>query len=285
MKRLLLLIGVLAIMVPSAFAQRGIDGNVLDTEVKLGVSYEGGRSSEVGTVDIKHRFSEALAAEAILNGGMYYGNGIHNDLKSFAGLGLSATYNFSKNLYVSAGGLRNTPNADTATMSAFGEVGALMYSSGGLIRAIEGDYNQGYRSYSGITFNNLVITSIKPTMTAYLFDPRVIVYLPREMDIMVQAGVADVTIGGVKNMKEGAAARFRIPITHRVQLTASAGFNSESMIQVAQVTSLAARNYGAGMRFWVNRALSVEVAGTKSSNVIGGLPDGTIYGVSITKRF
>src|SRR5271157_163812 len=274
MRKVLLLAGVLAVLVPGALAQRDIDGNTLGTEVKVGTSYEGGRSSEVGTVDIKRRLTDALAVEGIINGGEYYGNGPDNDLKSFAGVGLSATYSLNPNFYVSAGGLRNTVNADTPIQSAFAEVGHLLHSGGGFFRAIEGDYNQTYWSYG-----------VRPAATANLFSPRVILYLPREFDIMIQSGIAKTAIGGMSNMKMSEAVRFRIPLTRRFSLTASAGFNSVSMIQVAQVSGLSTRNYGAGLRAWVNRTLSVEAAGTKSYGTFDNLPDGTVYGVSITKRF
>jgi hypothetical protein len=269
---------VMLLSVPCVFAQRDIDNNDTKSEVRVGTSYENGRSSEVGNLDFKTRLNQKLAVEAMIDGGMYYGNGIttNNDLKSFAGLGLGATYNLNPNLYVSGGAMRNTYNADTETEGAYFETGMLLHSSTGFVKAIEGDYNQTYRIFGGQV----------PKVVTDLFLPRAVFYLPKGYDVMVQAGMADGLIAdSTHELKPSAGLRFRIPVKHRIDFTIAGGMNSENLVNMAQISSLSAKDFGAGMRFWLNRMTSIEVNGTKAFGTFGTLPDGTIYGVSFTRRF
>lgn len=278
MKNTLLVAAMLAFLAPCVFAQRDIDNNDTKSEVRVGTSYESGRSSEVGNVDFKTRLNQKLAVEATINGGMYYGNGIDmpNDLKSFGGLGLGATYNFNSNAYVSGGATKNTNNYDTMTEGAYFEAGMLLYSGSGMIKAIEGDYNQTYRIFGGYV----------PKVTTDMFLPRAVFYLPKGYDVMLQAGMADGLIqDSTHELKPSAGLRFRIPVTHRLDFTLAGGINTENLVSMAQMSSLSAKGFGAGVRFWLNRMTSVEVNGTKAFGTFGTLPDGTIYGVSLTRRF
>ncbi len=278
MKNTLLVAALLAFLAPCVFAQRDIDNNDTKSEVRVGTSYESGRSSEVGNLDFKTRLTPKLAVEGTVDGGMYYGNGINmpNDLKSFVGLGLGATYNFSHDLYVSAGAMKNTNNYDTQTEGGYFEVGTKLYTGDGLIKAIEGDYSQTYRIFGGYV----------PKVTTDMFLPRAVFYLPKGYDVMFQAGMADGLIqDSTHELKPSAGLRFRIPVTHRIDITIGGGMNTENLVSMAQMSSLSAKGFGAGVRFWLNRMTSVEVNGTKAYGTFGTLPDGTIYGVSLTRRF
>jgi hypothetical protein len=278
MKNTLLTVAVLAFLVPCMYAQRDIDNNDVKSEVRVGTSYENGRSSEVGNLDFKTRLTQKLAVEGTIDGGMYYGNGINmpNDLKSFAGLGLGATYNFSPNLYVSAGATKNSNNYDTQTEGGYFEAGTKLYSGDGFVKAIEGDYNQTYRIFGGYV----------PKVTTDMFLPRAVLYLPKGYDVMLQAGMADGLIqDSIHILKPSAGLRIRIPVKHRLDFTVAGGINTENLVSMAQISSLSVKGFGAGCRFWLNRMTSIEVNGTKAYGTFGTLPDGTIYGVSLTRRF
>ena len=295
MKRLILTISILALvsLIPSiASAQLATDLNDNKTsgEVKIGVNgqnYSDGRTSQVGFIDVYQRFGNHVIAEGLVQGGQYFsedfggagGSVILSGRGLFYGDDLSGSY-------VQVGGFRNSHTDTTSVYSTFIEAGTLVYRApiicgpngvnvrDGFIKAVELDYNQTWQGFG-----------IAPVNTdVHSFNPRVIVYLPKGFDFMLRGGVVDIIQNGKHNPTPLGGARLRIPVTKRLSFTASAGFDSEGITNIAQILSYSTRNYGAGVTYWVSRTVSVEGEGFESLYTANKL-SGTTYRIVLRKRF
>lgn len=272
------------------FAQTGllVDHNdeKVNTEVRVGTNgqnYSDGRSSQVGFVDVYQRLNSKFIGEATVQGGQYFGS-------DFSGAGGSIIYTGIANSYIQVGGIRNTHTDRTAVFGAFIEAGTLLYGSKfdcrtnpkgamvpyrtGFIKAIELDYNQTWQGFGIAPVNTDVHT----------FNPRLIFYLPKGVDFMLRGGVVDIIQNGLHNPTPLGGARIRVPVTRRLGLTASAGFDSEGITNVAQLLSFSTRNYGAGASYWLTRTTSIEGEGFTSLYTANHL-SGNTYRLVLRKRF
>lgn len=267
-KAILFLVAVLALALPS-YCQTDADGNKLNTEARLtfdGSSYSDGRSSSLGTLDVTHRLNNSFAIEGIVNGGQYFGSRV-------AGGGGGIRWNPTETSYISITAIKNSSTQTFQTWSASIEGGLVVHKSNGFFRATEVDYNQTWKGFS-----------LSPSLSVTMYSPRVILYLPKGWDVMLHAGIVDLTQLGVHNRTPSGGARLRIPVYRRLELTASAGFDAEGMTNIQQVLSMSTRNFGGGVKFWLNKTTSIEALGTSSLYTVNKL-SGNTYAVSLIKRF
>jgi hypothetical protein len=294
-KKSLLFLSALALAaflpsVASAQLATDINGEKTQSEVKIGTNgsnYSDGRSSQVGFVDAFTRLGNHAIVEGLVQGGQYFGS-------DFAGAGGSVILTgrgllYGDDLsgsYLQVGGFVNSHTQTTSAYNAFIEAGTLVYRAksivgpqgvairDGFIKAVELDYNQTWQGFGLAPVNTDV----------HSFSPRVIVYLPKGFDLMVRGGLVDIIQNGVHNPKPSGGARLRVPVTRRLSLTASAGFDSEGITNIAQIASYSTRNYGAGAAFWLNRTTSVEAEGYTSLYTANKL-SGNTYRITLRKRF
>lgn len=267
-KAVMFLVALLAMAVPG-FCQTDVDGNKVNTEVRMtfdGSSYSDGRSSSLGTLDVTHRLTQSFAIEGVVNGGQYFGSRV-------AGGGGYVTYNPTANSYITVGGLRNSSTQTTSVWTVSAEGGIVVHKSNGFFRATEVDYNQTWKGFS-----------ILPATTVTMYTPRVIFYFPKGFDFMLHAGLVDLATPTGTTRSPSGGARVRIPIGRRLQFTASAGFDAEGITNVQQLQAMSTRNYGGGVKFWINRTTSIEALGTNSLYTVNHL-NGKTYAFTLAKRF
>jgi hypothetical protein len=253
-----------------ALCQTDLEGNPVATQVRTGFdgsTFSDGRTSSVGTVDVMHRYSRLIALEGLANGGQYFGD-------SFAGGGMFLTVNPNRTSYITGGGLYNSHTDTTQAWAVSIEGGSLIHKWNGFLKAIEADYNQTWKS----------IATQPARTTVTLYSPRFVLYLPKDWELMVQAGAIDVASNGLHNFTPSGGGRLRIPVSQRLEFTASAGFDSEGITNVQQLESLSTRTYGGGVRYWATRTLSVGASGSASFYSVNHLSS-TTYGISVIQRF
>ena len=270
MKMKLLSVLVLVLATVPAIAQTDIDGNRTTDELRIttdGQVYSDGRTSSMGTIQATHRYTDKFALRGIINGGSYFGEG-------FGGAGLGFLIQPSHTMYFEIVGIDNSHTDTYQAWEISLEGGTLVYKGEGGIKGVELDYNQTIRGF-GIT----------PYDTkAYTYTPRAIIYLPKNWDLMLRAGVVDLAHDGEHNPTPLGGIRLRIPVARRLEFTGSAGWGSEGLTNVQELVSLSTRNYGGGVKVWLTPTLSIEAIGTTSLHTVNNL-SGTTYGVSLIKRW
>jgi len=268
MKLLSLLVLVLAAI--PAIAQTNIDGTRTTNELRIttaGQVYSDGRTSSIGTIQTTHRYTDKFALRSIVNGGSYFGEG-------FGGVGLGFLIQPSHRTYFDLVGTDNSHTDTYLTWELSLEGGTVVYRGEGGIKGVELDYNQTIRGFGIPSYDT----------KAYIYTPRAIIYLPKNWDLMLCAGVVDVAHDGEHNPTPLGGIRLRIPLARRLEFTGSAGWDSEGLTNVQEIGSLSTRNYGGGVKGWLTPTLSVEAFGTTSLYTVNNL-SGTTYGVSLIKRW
>jgi opacity protein-like surface antigen len=292
-KRFLAVLSILVVAFATAASAQlatDIDGNQTKGEVKIGTNgqnYSDGRSSNVGFIDAFERVGNRTIVEEMIQGGQYFGSDFGGAGGSIIVSGRSLFYGDDlSGSYVQVGGFRNTHTDQTQAYNAFIEAGTLIYHApiicgpngknirDGFVKAVELDYNQTWQGFGIAPVNTDVHT----------FSPRLIVYLPKGFDFMLRGGVVDIIQNGLHNPTPTGGARLRVPVTKRLQFTASAGFDSEGLTNTAQLFQFSTRNYGAGATYWLTKTVSVEGEGFTSLYTANHL-SGNTYRILLRKRF
>jgi hypothetical protein len=253
----------------AAFAQSNQDGDPMEGQISFGLesqNYNGGRISQVGSIDATIRLMPRLTIETVASGGAYFGD-------RFGGGGAYFTIKPHARTYLTLGGIRNSNTSTTVAWGASFEAGRGIYQSRhGVIRGLETDFNLTQRGYRFL-----------PSTGVLLLNPRAVVYLPRDWTLTLRGGAIRTTITGVSHWTPSSGASLNVPVTHRLSVSPSVAFDSEAT-DVLQVRNISSRGFGSGVRFWLTDRTT---AGAYYFRVLYGANHLTnnSYGVSYALRF
>jgi hypothetical protein len=259
----------LIVIVTSGYAQTNLHGDPLQGQISFGFdaqNYNAGRTSQVGSIDATLRLLPRLTLEAVANDGAYFG-------ERFGGGGGYITLKPLSKTYLTFGGIRNSHTSTTLAWAASFELGRLVYQSrSSAIRGVETDFNVTQRDYH-----------LAPSAGVLLFNPRVVIYLPRDWTLILRGGAIRATIAGQSDWTPSGGVSLNVPVTRRLMVSPGMAFDSEPA-DVLQIQNISSRQFGSGVRFWLTDRTSL---GGYYFRVLYGanhLADDS-YGVSYALRF
>ncbi len=272
-KRIAGVIG-LTLLATAAFAQTSRDGEPKQGQITFGfdgLDYNTGRTARLGSIDATVRLFPQVTLETLATGGRYFG-------EALGGGGIYLTWKPDRKSYFTAGGGRNSNTSTTIAWSGSLEAGRTIYQAENdpvhhnLITAVESDLKVTERAYG-----------LSPSVHILLFDPTVIVYLPRDWALAVRAGAMHSRVGGASTWTASGGAKLNITVTRRLNVSPAVAFVSE-LSDALQINNISSREFGGGMHFWLTKNAS---AGAYYFRVLYGANHlaSHSYGASYAIRF